>query len=114
MTPIFKILPAAVWTKALADGRFVGSGIDLADGYIHLSDASQAGETARKYFAGQTDLVLVAFDADRMQPPPRWEASRGGALFPHIYGTIDPATALWTKPLPWNGAAHDFPADWRC
>ncbi len=113
MTPIYKILSRNVWTTATLEGRFAGSGIDLADGYIHLSDASQVEETAQKYFAGQLDLVLVAFDADLLQPSPVWEASRGGALFPHVYGTINPAAALWTKPLPWNGAAHDFPQGWR-
>jgi uncharacterized protein (DUF952 family) len=113
MTPIFKILRAEIWTTATLQGRFAGSGIDLADGYIHLSDASQAEETAQKYFAGMSDLVLVAFDADQLQPPPVWEASRGGALFPHVYGIIDPAAALWIKPLKWNGAAHNFPQGWR-
>jgi uncharacterized protein (DUF952 family) len=113
MNMIFKILPAAIWAAAVDAGRFLGSGIDSADGFIHLSDASQAEETAHKYFAEQQGLVLVAFDADTLQPPPKWEASRGGALFPHVYGAIDPATALWAKPLPWNGQSHDFPAGWR-
>lgn len=113
MTLIFKVLDGDIWTTAQRDGRFAGAGIDLADGYIHLSDASQVEETAQKYFAGKTDLVLVAFDADLLLPAPVWEASRGGALFPHVYGVIDPASAIWTKPLPWNGRAHDFPSGWR-
>jgi uncharacterized protein (DUF952 family) len=113
MTRIFKIISHAAWQKAAQDGVFTGAAIDLADGYIHLSDASQVKETAQKYFAHQHDLVLVAFDVKKFGAELKWEPSRGGALFPHIYGTLDPAQALWVKPLPWNGTSHDFPQGWQ-
>jgi uncharacterized protein (DUF952 family) len=110
MALIFKIVSRAIWEKAQSDGVFRGASIDLADGYIHMSDAAQAPETARLYFAGQTDLLLVAYDSDRFGSELKWEASRGGALFPHIFDTLDPAQALWVKDLPWRDGAHVFPA----
>lgn len=113
MTVIYKILPRQLWQDATVAGVFQGSGIDLADGYIHFSDASQAEETARRHFHGQTDLLLVAFDSDVLGQDLRWEASRGGALFPHLYATLNPAAALWARPLPWDGALHRFPEGWK-
>ena len=91
MTRIYKILKRAEWEAAVRAGRFDGAAIDLADGYIHLSTAAQAQETARRYFSGQTGLVLVRLDAAKLGAAVRWEPSRGGDLFPHIYGSIDPA-----------------------
>ena len=93
MTRIYKILKRAEWEAAVRAGRFDGAAIDLADGYIHLSTAAQAQETARRYFSGQTGLVLVRLDAAKLGAAVRWEPSRGGDLFPHIYGSIDPALA---------------------
>jgi uncharacterized protein (DUF952 family) len=113
MSLIYKIVDAEHWQKAVGAGLFEGAAIDLADGYIHLSDATQAEETARRYFADQHDLLLVAFDPTIFGDTLKWEPSRGGALFPHVYGTINPALAMWAKPLPWNGTSHDFPAGWR-
>jgi uncharacterized protein (DUF952 family) len=109
MPLIFKIVDRDVWAKARKDGVFSGAAIDLADGYIHLSGVDQVRETADRYFAGQGDLVLVAYEANQFGDELKWEASRGGALFPHVYATLDPAKALWLKPLPWNGRTHDFP-----
>jgi uncharacterized protein (DUF952 family) len=88
---IYKILPATEWQAALAATQFTGSGIDIADGYIHLSTADQVRETANKWFAGQKDLLLAAFDPADFVETLKWEPSRDGALFPHIYGTIDVA-----------------------
>jgi uncharacterized protein (DUF952 family) len=109
MALIFKIVDGGEWEKARKPGQFTGAAIDLADGYIHLSGADQVKETAQKYFANQKNLVLVAYEANHFGPELKWEISRGGALFPHVYATLDPAKAEWVKPLPWNGAAHDFP-----
>ena len=93
MTRIYKILKRAEWDAAVRAGRFDGAAIDLADGYIHLSTAAQAQETARRYFSGQTGLVLARFDASKLGASLRWEPSRGGDLFPHVYGPLDPALA---------------------
>jgi len=77
----------------VAKGRFDGAAIDIQDGYIHFSTAAQAQETAAKHFAGQSDLVVAAFEADDLGAALRWEPSRGGQLFPHLYGALDPALA---------------------
>jgi uncharacterized protein (DUF952 family) len=99
MSRLYKILAAAEWDAALAKGRFDGSAVDLRDGYIHLSDASQAQETAARHFRGQDGLVLVALEAGALGPALRWEPSRGGALFPHLHGPLDPSLALEVRPL---------------
>lgn len=107
---IFKILPDPMWQEAIRLGRFDGAPVDLADGFIHFSDAEQVKETAAKHFSGQGDLLLAAFDAEALGPDLKWETSRGGALFPHLYATLDPAAALWVKPLPLGpDGVHQFP-----
>ncbi len=85
MTLIYKILSRAEWEAAEAAGEFKGSAVDHADGFIHLSGADQAQETAAKYFVGQADLVLLGVEAEALGEALKWEASRGGALFPHLY-----------------------------
>jgi len=85
MTLIYKILSRAEWIAAQAAGRFDGSAVDLADGYIHFSAADQAQETAAKWFRGQADLVLLGVEVETLGEALKWEASRGGALFPHLY-----------------------------
>jgi uncharacterized protein (DUF952 family) len=113
MNWVYKIIDAGIWEQACVAGVFNGVAIDLSDGYIHLSDASQVETTAQLYFAEKQNLLLLAFDPASFGESLKWEASRGGALFPHVYGTLDTATALWSKPLPWNGASHDFPEGWK-
>lgn len=88
MSLIYKILPRASWQAALAAGRYAGSPLDLQGGFIHFSTAVQAQETARRHFAGQADLVVLAIEADDLGAAIRWEASRGGELFPHLYGDL--------------------------
>jgi uncharacterized protein (DUF952 family) len=85
MTLIYKILSRAEWEAAKAAGRFEGSAVDLADGFIHLSAADQAQETAAKWVNGQAGLVLRGGEAEGLGADLKWEASRGGALFPHLY-----------------------------
>jgi uncharacterized protein (DUF952 family) len=97
---IYKICPAALWAEAESGGVFQGAAIDLADGYIHFSTAAQVAETAARHFAGQTGLVLVALDAQTLEASLRWEPSRGGQLFPHLYGPLPLSAVIWTKPLP--------------
>ena len=113
MQILFKIIDAGIWCEAVARGVFSGAAIDLRDGYIHLSTSVQAKETARLHFAGVSNLLLVAIDEYMLAKDLKWEPSRGGQLFPHVYGVIDPAQILWSLPLPWNGASHVFPAEFK-
>lgn len=90
---IYKIAPADIWRQAEGAGVFDGAGIDLADGFIHLSTAAQTRRTAELYFNGQTGLALIAIDAKALGAALRYEPSRDGALFPHLYGPL-PLTAV--------------------
>ncbi len=83
--------------------------MDVADGYVHFSTADQAAETAAKHFAGEEGLVLLAVEADTLGDDLRWEESRGGALFPHLYRPLRMADVVWDKPLPMGENGHIFP-----
>jgi len=107
---IYKILRAPEWAELQAQGETAGAPIDVTDGYIHFSTADQARETAAKHFAGEDGLLLLALEADALSPL-KWEPSRGGALFPHLYGPLRLADVLWSKPLPLAGDIHEFPTD---
>lgn len=110
MTPIYKICPAPLWRQAQADGVFRGAPVDLADGYIHFSTAQQVAETAAKHFAGQPDLVLIAVDAEKLGSALKWEPSRGGALFPHLYAPLELNAVARVAPLPLGeNGRHIFP-----
>jgi uncharacterized protein (DUF952 family) len=100
MSLVFKIIGEAEWREAERVGVFLGAGIDRADGYIHFSAADQVAETAAKWFAGREDLLLVAVDAEALGDGLRWERSRGGALFPHLYGALSLSAVAWSRPLP--------------
>ena len=89
MPKIYKICPASAWREAERQGVFRGSHVDLRDGFIHFSTATQVEETARKHFSGQTGLFLIAVDADALGDALRWETSRNDELFPHLYGELD-------------------------
>lgn len=106
---IYKILPISLWRTAQQDAVFRGAPVDLADGYIHFSTREQATETAAKHFAGQDDLVLLEIDVAALGDALKWEPSRGGALFPHLYCNLELSAVRWAKPLPWNGERHIFP-----
>ena len=109
-TTIYKICDAAIWREAERSGVFRGAAIDLADGYIHFSTAEQAIETAARHFAGQGDLVLASVDAGVLGDRLKWEPSRGGALFPHLYGTLPMAAVRRVTPLPLGpDGRHVFP-----
>lgn len=111
MATIYKILPEAMWKLALAEGVFRGAPVDLADGYIHFSTAGTVKETAARHFAGQENLLLVAFDDAALGAKLIYEPSRGGALFPHLYAPLDPALAVAVHPLPrGEDGHHAFPA----
>ena len=96
---VFKILPASDWQRACSLGHYSGSADDARDGSIHLSAAHQLAGTAAKYFRHMPGLMLVAFEANALGPQLKWEQSRGGDLFPHLYAPLPTACALWTKPL---------------
>ena len=110
MTTIYKILPAALWREAERVGKFLGSEVDRKDGFIHFSTAAQVVETAAKHFAGQADLLLVSVDAGALGPALKWEPSRGGALFPHLYGELALSAVTKVEPLPLSpDGRHIFP-----
>jgi uncharacterized protein (DUF952 family) len=96
---IFKIATDVAWAEACRTGQFKGSDADRRDGFIHLSAAHQLAETARRHFSGQEGLVLIAVDARALSGALKWEASRGGELFPHVYGPLPASAAIWTQPL---------------
>jgi uncharacterized protein (DUF952 family) len=107
---IYKIVPASLWREAEAAGCFTGSHVDRRDGYIHCSTATQAPQTARRHFAGISDLLIVAVSTAALGDALRWEPSRDGALFPHIYVDLPMSAVLWVKPLPLDTSGeHAFP-----
>jgi len=109
MRLIYKIAPACLWCKAQDTGRFDGAPVDTADGYIHFSTAEQAEATAAKYFSGKDDLLLIAVDPKRLGDGLRFEPSRGGVLFPHLYAALPLDAVVWAKPLPLRpDGKHDF------
>ena len=97
---VYKIVATDEWRKAKAAGVFEGASVDRADGFIHFSTAEQAADTAAKWFAGRDDLTLAAVDADALGEELRWEPSRGGALFPHLYAALPMSAVVWSRPLP--------------
>ncbi len=107
---IYKILTADQWAELDGTGRFDGAPIDLADGYIHASTAEQVQETAEKHFAGQKGLMLAALEADTYGNDLRWEVSRGGAEFPHIYDRpLLRAEVVWSRPIPVEDGVPQVP-----
>jgi uncharacterized protein (DUF952 family) len=99
MTTIYKICEATHWAQAQRDGEFRGSAVDFADGYIHFSTAAQVAGTAAKHFAGMSGLVVLAVGAEELGAALKWETSRAGGVFPHLYGTLPLTAVRWTKPL---------------
>lgn len=94
---IYKIVPASLWHEAEARGAFTGSPVDIRDGFIHFSTVEQLAETAQKHFAGQRDLLLVTVDTTQLDL--RWEPSRGGQLFPHLYGPLPLSAVRLVEPF---------------
>ena len=109
MTVVYKIVAATLWRAAEKQGLFHGAGVDLVDGFIHFSSAAQVEETASRHFAGQDDLLLVAVEASQLGSALKWEPSRGGDLFPHLYAALPHEAALRVDPLPLAAdGRHDF------
>jgi uncharacterized protein (DUF952 family) len=105
---IYKILSAAEWQAAKTAGRFAGSAVDLADGYIHFSTGAQAQGTARRHFAGQEGLVLLKVNADLLGEALRWEPSRDGELFPHLHGSLPTHLVIDARSLGSRDGAPDL------
>ena len=107
---IYKICPESLWRAAESAGVFKGAPVDMQDGFIHFSTAAQAVETAAKHFAGQDHLLLLQVDTAPLAERLRWEVSRGGALFPHLYGDLDLTAVTRVDKLPLGAdGAHVFP-----
>jgi uncharacterized protein (DUF952 family) len=107
---VYKIVATEEWIEAEAAGVFTGAPVDRADGFIHFSTAEQAAETAAKHFAGERDLLLLRVDSTNLGAALKWEPSRGGALFPHLYGALDVAAVVRVDPLPLSPTGtHRFP-----
>jgi uncharacterized protein (DUF952 family) len=106
---VFKLVDAAAWAAAAATGAFDGSPADARDGFIHLSTAAQVRETAARHFAGEAGLLIVAVDTAALGDALRWEPSRGGALFPHLHGSLPMTAVRWTAELPLDAGRHVFP-----
>lgn len=110
MPLVYKICPRPLWREAEAQGRFFGAPVDLADGFIHFSTADQVAETAARHFAAQDDLLLIAVEADDLGEALRFEPSRGGALFPHLYGALPLNAVRSVAELPLGAdGRHVFP-----
>lgn len=110
MPLIYKICDRGLWREAERAGAFMGAPVDIEDGFIHFSTAAQAAETAAKHFAGKADLLLVAVEAEALGDDLRYEPSRGGALFPHLYAPLPLSAVLWVRPLPLGADGwHVFP-----
>lgn len=109
---IYKIVPAELWAEAETAGVFGGAPIDLTDGYIHFSTAAQTRRTAELYFKGQDGLLLVAVDGGKLGEALKYEPSRGGDLFPHLFAPLSLDAVVWTKPLALrDDGFHEFPED---
>ena len=107
---VYKICPASLWRDAGRDGVFRGSEVDRRDGFIHFSTAAQVEETAGKHFAGLDGLLLLYVDTAKLDARLKWEPSRGGALFPHLYGALALTAVTRVEPLPLGGdGRHNFP-----
>lgn len=111
---IYKIADEGAWRAALAAGRFTGSADDLRDGFVHLSASHQVTGTLARHFAARTDLVIAALESEKLGAALKWEASRGGDLFPHHYGPLPIAAVAWSRPLPLGAdGVHVLPPEFQ-
>ena len=107
---IYKIIQHSEWEAAKKIGSFTGAAIDLEDGFIHFSTAAQVRETAARHFSGVSGLLLVAIDENLINSDLKWEPSRGGDLFPHLYNALPMSAVVSEQALPWNedSGKHEF------
>ncbi|TPE52157.1 DUF952 domain-containing protein [Amaricoccus solimangrovi] len=111
---IFKVFRAPEWADLVENGTTPGSAVDRSDGFVHFSTATQLPETLRRHFAGDTGLVLVAMKASLGGPWLRWEPSRGGDLFPHLYRDLELSDVHWSRDLPDDPAERQLPVEPTC
>ncbi|MEM6577754.1 MAG: DUF952 domain-containing protein [Pseudomonadota bacterium] len=107
--PIYKVFRASEWQHLRREGQSAGAPVDLADGFVHFSSADQLAETLARHFGGEDDLMLLAVESDRLGDALRWEASRGGALFPHLYRELRLSDVVWAQPLEMKDGVHVLP-----
>lgn len=105
---IYKVFRAPEWAQMQRDGQTAGAPVDLADGYIHFSTAAQLRVTLAKHFGGESDLTLLACDPQALGDDLRWEPSRGGDLFPHLYRELRQADVLWARAIESTGDNHNI------
>lgn len=108
---IYKIFRADEWQSFQVNGVTEGAPIDITDGFVHFSTAGQVRETAARHFAGEENLFLLALEADALGAELKWEASRGGQDFPHLYRSLTLQDILWSRALPLVDGTHQFPED---
>lgn len=109
---IYKIMDDASWQAARTRGHFLGSADDLRDGFIHLSTAAQTPGTLAKHFAGRGGLIIAAVDSAKLGAALKWDVSRGGALFPHLYEPLPASAVVWCKPIPLRlDGVHSLPPE---
>lgn len=106
---IYKIFRGSEWANMQTNGQTDGAPVDLADGFIHFSGSDTVAKTAELYFADLDDLILIAVEADRLDGL-KWEESRGGATFPHLFRKLRMDDVVWHRPLPLADGVHQFPA----
>lgn len=106
---IYKIFRSSEWQALRGKGSTDGAPVDLADGFVHFSTLEQLPETLSRHFAGDTDLMLLAIEAERLGEALTWEPSRGGALFPHLYRELRLSDVLWAQPLECKDGVHQLP-----
>jgi uncharacterized protein (DUF952 family) len=106
---LYKIMPRREWETAQANGLFEGSKVDRRDGFIHLSAAHQVRATAQKHFSGKSDLMLLSVSGEALGPSLKWEVSRGGDLFPHVYGPLPLSAITDVISLPIVNGVHQLP-----
>jgi len=108
---IYHMCKADEWAQAQASGTYPGSSQDQADGFIHFSTYEQVWTSAAKHRCGQDGILLLAVDTTALGDALKWEASRGGALFPHLYGPLNTDDVIDTEPLPLDdNGIHIFPS----
>ncbi|SNR33617.1 DUF952 domain-containing protein [Puniceibacterium sediminis] len=108
MAHIYKIFRAPEYAAFVQNGSTLGAPIDLADGYVHISTRDQVVETVAKHFAGEDGLKILAIETDTLGDALKWEVSRGGALFPHLYRELRAEDVIWARDLPLRDGVHQF------